>query len=369
VEQSSQTEIGCSIIRGGTSRGAYFLADDIPAEVELRNNVLLGVMGGPDALQIDGLGGGHPLTSKIAIVGLSDRDDADIDYLFLQVSPREQRVSTTQNCGNILAGVGPFAIDHGLVQAQSELTRVRVHMVNTGNLCELTVQTPNGVVQYDGDESIDGVPGTAAPVVCDFLDVAGSVTGALLPTGNIVDIVDDTEVTCVDNGMPVVLLRATDLGCSGSESPEELDNNEELKSRLERIRLALGPKMNLDDVAEKTVPKMCLIAAATDATHISTRTFIPHVCHRSIGVLGAVSVATACLFKGSVADGMARLPDGDEKSIDVGHPSGSFRVRLLVNEDGPPEQRVRRAGVIRTARTLMRGKVFIPRKIWAPEQE
>ena len=360
VQKSIQKSILCSIMRGGTSRGAYFLAGDLPADRDRREAVLRTVMGGRDALQVDGIGGGHPLTSKVAIVGLSDRADADVDYLFLQVTPSTGQVSDGQNCGNILAGVGPFAIEQGLIAVTGAETIVRVHMVNSGNLCALTVQTPGGAVQYAGDTAIDGVPGTAAPILCNYLNVAGSVTGAMLPTGNVSDTVDGVVVTCIDNGMPVVLLRAADVGCSGRESPDELDANEALKQTLESIRLALGPRMNLGDVAQKTVPKMCLVSPPAAGGHVATRTFIPHVCHKAIGVLGAVSVATACLLEGSVTDGIAVVPPGAEKSMDVEHPSGSLRVHFAVDEAAGPENRVQSAGVIRTARLLMRGEVFVP---------
>ena len=357
---STQKSIPCALIRGGTSRGAYFLASDLPTVIADRDAILRSCMGGPDALQIDGIGGGHPLSSKVAIVSASSREDADVNYLFLQVTPSTGEVSDGQNCGNILAGVGPFAIEQGLVAAKGPATTVKVHMINSGNLCELTVLTPAGTVQYDGDTVIDGVPGTAAPIICDFLDVAGSVTGAMLPTGNIVDKLAGIDVTCIDNGMPVVLLNASDLGCAGNETPSELDANTQLKEKIEEIRLLLGPKLNLGDVSKKTVPKMCLISPPLAGGVVSTRTFIPHYCHEAIGVLGAVSVATACLISGSVTEGIAKVPDGAQKIMDIEHPSGSFRIRLLVDPSAPLENRFPRAGVIRTARLLMQGEILVP---------
>jgi 4-oxalomesaconate tautomerase len=250
------------------------------------------------------------------------------------------------------------------VSAEDGETQVRVHMVNSGNLCELTVQTPGGIVQYAGETTIDGVPGASAPVVCDFLDVAGSVTGALLPSGKTRDVIDGLELTCIDNGMPVVILRAADLGCTGYESAAELDANEDLKVRLEKIRQQAGPLMNLADVSLQPVPKMCLVAEAARGGTISARVFIPHVCHRTIGVLGAVTVATACVLPGSIADGLATVPSGDEKIITVEHPSGALQVRLVIGAGASPEDLVRRAGVVRTARTLMRGNVFVTTSIW-----
>ena len=290
----SPVAVPCSVIRGGTSRGVYFRRSDLPSDPAARDRVLLAVMGGPDDLRIDGLAGAHPLTSKVAVVNRSARADADVDYLFLQVVPAEARVSDAQNCGNLLAGVGAFAIEDGLVGAAAATTMVRVHMINSGSVAEVTVETPAGAVRYDGDTRIDSVPGTAAPVFCDFPDVAGSRCGSLLPTGHPADRIDGVDVTCIDNGMPVAVMRAADLGLSGYESADELDADTGLRTRLESLRLAAGRPMNLGDVAAATVPKLCLVAPPRDGGSISTRTFIPHVCHRSIGVFGAVSVATAC---------------------------------------------------------------------------
>jgi len=359
-----QTAIPCTIIRGGTSRGAYFRKDDLPAEERQRDQVLLAVMGGPDELQVDGIGGGHPLTNKVAIVSQSERPETDVDYLFLQVMPGEGRVSTVQNCGNILAGVGPFSIASGLVEAAAARTAIRVHLANSGSRCELTVQTPGGCVTSDGDTRIDGVPGESAAIICDFLDSAGSTCGALLPSGNVSDEIAGYTVTCIDNGMPVVILRASDFAVSGYEPAAELDANRELKAGLEALRRQAGSLMNLGDVAAKTIPKMCLVAAPRDGGLISTRTFIPHDCHRSIGVLGAISVATACLCEGSVAAQLANVPEGREKTVSVEYPAGAMAVRFVVDEDQSCEQMFRRAGVVRTARLLFKGRVYVPSAVW-----
>lgn len=354
-----QTAIPCSVMRGGTSRGLYFLAHDLPASPRQRDAVLLAAMGSPDARQIDGMGGAHPLTSKVAIVSRSNREDADVDYLFLQVVVDKPEVSDSQNCGNLLAGVGPFAIEQGLVSAAGDVTEVRIHMLNTGGAAVARVQTPGGSVNYEGDTRIDGVPGTAAPVSLEFLDIAGGSCGALLPTGRAVDEVDGVEVTCIDNGMPVVLIRAADLGLGGDESPAQLEADEALKARVESLRLALGPRMQLGDVSKKTVPKMSLVSAPAAGGHIATRTFIPHRVHEAIGVLGSVSVATACLLPGSVAASVARAPTAGE-ALSVEHPTGFFavEVELELQRDGAPA--VRRTALLRTARLLMRGEVFVP---------
>ena len=366
---SKQRSIPCAVLRGGSSRAVYFLKDDMPENAILRDRALLTVVGGPDTLQIDGIGGGHPLNNKAAIVSTSARDDADLDYLFLQLVPAEGRDSTEQNCGNILVGVGPFAIETGLIEAATPRTTIRVHMVNSGNLCELTLETPDGHVKYEDDAVVDGASYGSVPVICDFVDVAGSSCGSLLPTGNVLDEIDGVSVTCIDNGMPVAVLRAEDFDVAGDETAEELDANEALKRKLETLRLKLGPLMQLGDVADMTVPKMCLVSAPRNGGLISTRTFIPHICHRSVGILGAVTVATACLLPGSVCSDIAAIPEGEEIIVSVEHPSGALSVRLVVDETASAEERIKRAGVVRTARLIMRGHAYVPTSLLRePEQ-
>ena len=325
---TKQTAIPCTLMRGGTSKGPFFLATDLPSDPALRDRVLLAVMGSPDPRQIDGVGGAEPLTSKVAIVSKSTRPDVDVDYLFAQVSIDKPLVDVSPNCGNMLAGVGPFAIAKGLVAARDPVTRVAIYMVNTGNLAAATVQTPGGVVRYDGDAAIGGVPGTAAPIEIDFLDTAGSVCESLMPTGKVRDRVDGLEFTCIDNGMPVVVIPAAALGKTGYESPQALDADTDFKGRLEKLRLAVGPLMGLGDVREKVVPKMTLIAPPRAGGHVCTRTFIPHRCHAAIGVLGAVSVATACVLPGSVATGIVKPPSaGGLSSFQWSTPPGSSPSR------------------------------------------
>ncbi len=359
-----QTAIPACLMRGGTSKGLIFLAEDLPNEPSLRDQVLLAAMGSPDARQIDGVGGAHPLTSKVGVISRSTRSDADVDYLFLQVVVDKAEVSDSQNCGNILAAVGPFALEKSLLESQGDLTEVRIHMVNTANLAIAQVQTPGGEVNYEGEARIDGVPGTAAPVLLDFLDTAGSSCGALLPTGRACDEIDGLQVTCIDNGMPVVLIAAKDLGKTGYESPAELEADSQLKSRVESIRLQAGALMNLGDVTTKTVPKMSLVAPAQQGGVIATRTFIPHRVHEAIGVLGAVSVASACVLPGSVAQQVTGLQaESGRITLDVEHPTGFFTVGLEV-EASSSEVVLQRAGLLRTARMLMRGEVLIPKSIW-----
>jgi 4-oxalomesaconate tautomerase len=343
------------MMRGGTSKGAYFLADDLPADPQKRDRALLAAMGSPDPRQIDGIGGADSLTSKVAIIRASSRPGIDVDYLFAQVVVDQPRVDYGQNCGNILAGVGPFALERGLVAAGGELTAVRIYMENTGQTATALVQTLDGQVRYDGAAVIDGVPGSAAPVVVRFDDIAGSSCGALLPTGQVRDTFDGIEVTCIDNGMPVVVLRAADLGLTGRESPTELNADEGLKARLESIRLQAGPRMNLGDVSARTVPKMSLIAEPFAGGAISSRTFIPHTCHASIGVFGAVSVASACLLQGSVAAGLAQVPEGERLNVSVEHPSGEFTVEIR-RDNGA----ITGCGLLRTARLLFDGDVCVP---------
>jgi 4-oxalomesaconate tautomerase len=360
----SQTRIPCTLMRGGTSKGPFFLASDLPSDVQLRDRVLLAVMGSPDARQIDGIGGADPLTSKVAIVSRSLRTGIDVDYLFAQISVDRPLVDVTPNCGNMLAGVGPFAIERSLVPSRDPVTPVRIYMVNTGNVAVAHVPTPGGEVFYEGEASIAGVPGTSAAIRIDFLDTAGSVCGSLLPTGNAIDDLDGIEATLIDNGMPVVVLRAADFGKSGYEIPAELDADKEFKRRLEQIRILAGERMGLGDVRSKVVPKMTLVAPPLKGGDLTTRTFIPHKCHAAIGVLGAVTVGTACVLPGSVASRVFAAREGRVKRLSVEHPSGEFSLEIEVDETSGDGLRVVRSSLIRTARALFRGDVLVPARIW-----
>lgn len=359
-----QRAVPCMLIRGGTSKGAYFLRDDLPADVAARDAFLLAVMGSPDKRQVDGLGGAHPLTSKVAIVSRSSEPGCDIDFLFAQVGIETAQVDTTPNCGNILAGIGPFALARGLVKASGARTVIRVRTINTGTIADLTMDTPDGEASAEGSARIDGVPGTSAPIDIGFLDAEGSVCGALLPTGNVVDVIDGVPCTLIDNGMPVIVMRAADVGRSGYEPRDQLDEDRELKARIERIRLAAGPLMNLGDVAKKVVPKIALVAPPQADGSICTRSFIPHECHASIGVFAAVTVATAAALPGSPAASVAVMPEDRERSLSVEHPTGEFTVTLTVG--GTVAQPViERAGLLRTARILMEGRAFVPAHVMA----
>jgi len=343
--------IACLWLRGGTSKGAYFLAGDLPGDPRARDALLLRIMGSPDPRQIDGIGGGDPLASKVAILAPASRADADVDYLFLQVFVDRPLVSDAQPCGNILAGVGPAAIERGLVAAREGVTPVRIHMLNTGEIAVAEVQTPGGRVAYDGAARIDGVPGAHAPVALMFEKIAGSMCGALLPTGREVDRIEGVDCTLIDNGMPIVVMRAADFGLSGQEAPAEIEAMEAVTARIEAIRLQAGPMMNLGDVAEASVPKMTLVSAPMAGGAIATRSLIPHRVHAGIGVLAAVSVATACTLPGSPAAALAQLP-ADGRFL-VEHPGGAAEVLLRI-EGGA----VTAAGTLRTARKLFDGRVF-----------
>ncbi|GHE99732.1 4-oxalomesaconate tautomerase [Streptomyces fumanus] len=345
--------VRCMLMRGGTSKGAYFLADDLPTEETVRDELLLRVMGSPDPRQIDGLGGAHPLTSKVAVVSPSADPEADVDYLFLQVAVDEAVVSDRQNCGNLLAGVGPFAVERGLVPAGSGGTSVRIRMVNSGDIATATFPTPDGRVDYNGDTEISGVPGSAAAVVVEF----PPRKGPLLPTGNVRDTVAGIDVTCVDNGMPTVLIPAEALGVTGREDPEALETDRELTARLHGIRLEAGKLMGLGDVTATTVPKLTLLSPPRHGGAVTTRTFIPARVHTSIGVLGAASVAAGLRIEGSVAHGIAALPEeGDRLRIE--HPSGFTDIESSIDRSPEGGPRARRTAVVRTARKIFDGTVF-----------
>jgi 4-oxalomesaconate tautomerase len=342
--------IRCMQLRGGSSKGAYFLREDLPADSGERDDLLLRVLGSPDERQIDGLGGGHPLTSKVAVIGPSPAGDADVDYLFLQVVPDRAIVTDSQTCGNLLAGVGPFAIERGLVAVSGETTDVRIRIMNPRlSFAGARVQTPGGRVRYDGDTVMAGTPFPAAPIRLTF---PGDDTPAF-PTGRLVDRFSGVEVTCVDAGMPVLLVRAADLGIDGAESPGALEGNAELRSTVEAIRLEAGPAMGLGDVRDKTVPKITIVSPPRRGGTVTTRTFIPHRVHAAIGVLGGISVAVGVLVPGTVA----RPATGADDPVRIEHPTGSFEARVGLDGDGAAT-RVRDSALVRTARKLSDGLVW-----------
>jgi 4-oxalomesaconate tautomerase len=352
-----ETGVRCTMLRSGTSRGLYLETGDLPADAAARDDLLLRLMGTPDPRQIDGLGGATSLTSKVAVVGRSEHSDADVDYLFLQLGVDAPTVSDQQNCGNVLAGVGPFAVDRGLVPAGDEETSVRIRMVNSGSVAVATFPTPGGRVEYRGDVAIAGVPGTAAPVVLAFTDTEGSATGSLLPTGRVRDTVDGVDVTCVDNGMPVVVAMAESLGLTGYESYEELAADTTLLERIDALRTKAGQLMGLGDVSRSSVPKTALLAPARDGGQVCTRSFIPVQPHTSIGVLAAVSVATGMLLPGAVGHELTADWPTDSSTVDVEHPTGHLLVDVVVDSTVTPPAVVR-SGVVRTARKLFDGTAY-----------
>ena len=375
--------VPCLFMRGGTSKGPFFNAADLPADQAQRDRALLAIMGSPDKRQIDGLGGAHPLTSKVGIVSRSTTSGVDLDFLFAQLQPDQDTVDTTPNCGNMLAAVVPFAIETGMVQAVADTTTLRVLTLNTDMQCDITVQTPMGpdgvrFVADTGDARIDGAPGTSAPISINFLDTAGSVCSSLLPTGHVKDRIKvlptdklggfepfEIDVTCIDNGMPLVLFKASDMGRTGYETAEAMNADTELKTRIEALRLQVSVLMGLGDVSSKNYPKMTLIAPPMHGGALCTRSFIPHVCHDAIGVLAAVTVGTACVLQGTVCEGVAVLQAGAQQALSVEHPTGEFSVVLQAQAaDVPGGCEVTQAALLRTARLIMRGEAMVPAAIW-----
>ena len=376
MKKSSQTAIPCLFMRGGTSKGPFFNSADLPPDIPTRDKVLLATMGSPDKRQIDGLGGAHPLTSKVGIVSQSKLPGVALDFLFAQLQPDNDTVDTTPNCGNMLAAVVPFALETGMIQPQGDQSTFRVLTLNTDMQCDITVDTRGGLVQYEGNARIDGSPGTSAPVVINFLDTAGSVCSSLLPTGKVKDTLTVTgagfepftlDVTCIDNGMPLVLFNARDVGRTGYESVADMNADTELKAKIEALRLQVSVLMGLGDVSQKNFPKMTLIAPPQKGGAIATRSFIPHVCHDAIGVLAAVTVGTACVLEGSVCEGVAVMPSGSAKNVSVEHPTGEFSVALQTEPAPhlPGGQNVTQAALLRTARLLMQGEAMVPASVWA----
>jgi len=350
--------IPCVLMRGGTSKGPVFLASDLPSSTHERDELLLAVMGSGHELEIDGIGGGSPQTSKVAIVSPSTHADADVDYLFVQVMVSQRRVDTAPNCGNMLCAVGPFAVEQGLVKATGEVTQVRIRNLNTGTFVCADVHTPNGQVSYEGQTRIDGVPGSAAPVQLTFLDAAGSKTGQLFPTGQQTDYFDGVPVTCIDMAMPMVIIDATLLGKHGDETPAELDADKDFLRKLEALRLRAGMAMGLGDVSDKVIPKPVLVSLPSDGGTLKVRYFMPHNCHRALAITGSIGLATACVSEGTVvakllgASGEPRL-----QQVRIEHPSGSIQVALAyVGDNG----QTIRASVVRTARRLFSGEVYAP---------
>jgi 4-oxalomesaconate tautomerase len=362
-----QTKIPCVLMRGGTSRGPFFHASDLPADASTRDAVLLAVMGSPHDYQVDGIGGANPLTSKVAMISKSRHPGADVDYLFAQVLVNEKLVDTKPNCGNMLVAVGPFAIEAGLVPARHPETTVRIFNVNTEALVESIVQTPGGHVTYDGDAAIDGVPGTAAPIKLNFKSAIGSVTGKLLPTGRALDVIDGIDVSCVDVAMPMVLMRAEQLGKTGHESAAELDADRALFSRMEAIRCKAGELMGMGDVSRLVVPKIGLLSKPSNGGTIASRYFVPYSCHRAHAVTGTVCVASACAIPGTVATQLVSLPPAPQGIIKIEHPSGMIAIDLDVELD-KASPIMRRAALIRTARRVFEGHVHVPAAVWPGAQ-
>ncbi len=352
-------EIPCLLMRGGTSRGPYFKLSDLPADTAARDRVLLAAMGSPDLRQIDGLGGADTLTSKVAIVSRSTRPGIDLDYLFAQVSIDKAIVDTSPSCGNMLAGVAPFGIETGLIAAHDGETRVMIYNVNTEARIEAIVQTPGRRMQYAGNARIDGVPGTAAPIILNFMDVVGSISGKMLPTGHVREMIDGIEVTCIDVAMPMMLMRATDLGLTGTEDRAAFAANKALFQRIEPIRREAGRRMGFGDVTDKVIPKIGILSPPRDGGTITSRYLTPHALHAAHAVTGAVCLATACALEGSIAHELA-TPDGhNPRTVWIEHPSGKVDVRLETTGTGADMQVV--AGTLRTARPIMRGMVLVPR--------
>lgn len=361
----SQHAIGCVLMRGGTSKGLFFLARDLPPVQKIRDRVLLAALGSPDPRQINGCGGGDSLTSKVAILASSPNPDHDIDYLFAQVAVDRALVDTTPSCGNILAGVACYAIEEGLVVPQSPYTKVRIRAVNNKADVEAIVQTPGGRIVYEGDTVIDGVPGTGAPIILNFRNIIGARTGKMLPTGSVLDSLDGVPATCLDVAMPMVILRAADLGVAGDAPPSFYNRDIALLERIESLRRLAGERMGLGDVAGQVTPKVALVSPARHGGTFTSRYFVPEKCHATHAVTGAIGVAAGSILDGSVFADFLPTPPGGPLKVEVEHPAGRIAVNLEYTKSSTGWLTLERAGVISTARRLFEGRVLVPgRLLW-----
>ncbi len=354
-----QHAIPYHFLRGGTSRGPYFNRAELPQDRDALTRVLIAALGAGHPLSIDGIGGSAMVTNKVAMLSRSDDDWADVDYFFAQVGVEEREVDYRPTCGNILSGVGPAAIEMGLVPASEGETRVRILAVNTGARIEAVIRTPGGQVEYEGDAAIAGVPGTAAPVTLNFMDTVGRICGAMLPTGHAREEIDGVELTCMDVAMPMMIARAADLGVTGFESRDELDENRALFERMEALRLEAGRRMGLGDVTRSVTPKIGLLAAPRAGGTVTARYFMPWECHPSMAVTGAQCLAACTLLPGGIAEGLAQPPEGSPAGIRIEHPSGEIEAMMDYAREGG-ELRINAAGLLRTARLLARGEVMVP---------
>ena len=359
----AQTAIPFHFMRGGTSRGPYFRREDLPEDRETLARVLVAVLGSGQKLNIDGIGGGAAVTTKVAMLSRSSDPDADVDYFFAQVSVEDRIVDFKPTCGNILSGVGPAAVEMGLIAPQGDVTRIRIRSVNTEARVEAVVETPGGKVRYDGTAAIDGVPGTAAPIYLNFMDVVGSSTGALLPTGALRDVIDGIEVTCMDVAMPMVIARAADFGLTGHETVAELDANRDFYARMEPIRIEAGKRMGMGDVSNSVTPKFGLLAEPRAGGTIAARYFMPRNCHPTMAVTGSQCLASCVLTPGTVAEGLFVPPEGQPALVVIEHPSGTIEVTVDYQTDADGF-RLRSAGLLRTARLLARGMVYVSGEVW-----
>jgi 2-methylaconitate cis-trans-isomerase PrpF len=358
----TQTPVPFLFLRGGTSRGPYFRRSDLPEDRETLSEVLMAVVGAGNPRNIDGLGGGNAVTTKVAMLSRSDEPDVDVDYFFAQVAVEKRLVDYAPSCGNILVGVGPAAIEMGLVPVTGDETQLRIRAVNTGSLIEAVVQTPGGAVRYDGDVAIDGVPGTAAPVAVNFMEVVGSRTGKLLPTGKVRETIDGIDVTCIDVAMPMMIAHAADFGIEGTESQAELDENKALFERMEAIRLEAGRRMGFGDVTDEVTPKIGLVAAPRAGGHLTARYFMPWTTHPTLAVTGSQCLAACALLPGSVASDVTKPIEPAPVVVRIEHPVGGMEVMVDYRLEGAELDFIS-AGVVRTARLIARGEVMVPEGI------
>ncbi|MDH2880281.1 2-methylaconitate cis-trans isomerase PrpF family protein [Bacillus cytotoxicus] len=355
-------KIPCFVMRGGTSKGLFFLDKHLPSNKRLRNEVILKVLGAGNARGVDGMGSLDPLSNKIAIIRKSTDPGIDIDYLFLQADLKKMVLDDSVNCGNIISAVAPYAIESGVIKAESGEMTVTIRNVNTNAIVESKILTENGNVLYSGDVKIDGVPGTGAPIRLNFMNSVGSVTGKLFPTGSKMDVIEGINVSCIDVSVPLIIIQATELGIEGDESPELLNSNTMFLNKIDMIRKKVAALANLGNVSNKVIPKIAIVSRPRKSGTITSRYFIPHQCHSTHAVTGSLALSAAIKINGTTANHIVKKSGSykveESNPIIIEHPAGQIQTESIVVESNG-KYSIKQSSITRTARLILKGELVL----------